>query len=175
MKAFIVLLISACVAGAITHEVHQIFQPLSLHGTDVSEDFKGEPLQAKVGSFPAVTVGAMPEALVSAVASPHKIKGPISYQVSEANLLVLSGITLDSQMGEKGLECTIDLTAVEIPEEVDLPLRTILELSIKSLQETLNLYYRQAKVIERVRIMIRGTNENNASLKDLSLTFQAGK
>ncbi|MDA7877234.1 hypothetical protein N9A89_04125 [Akkermansiaceae bacterium] len=175
MKALLVLLASACFVGAIVHEAHQIHQPISLHGTDVSEDFKGEPVQAKVTSFLTVTVGAMPEALVAAVASPHKLSGPKSYTVPEANLLVLCGIRLDAEMGEKGLTCTFDLKDLKVPDEIDLPIRTILELSMKSLRNTLQEYYKGAKMIERVLVKVIGTTDKNASLKDLSTTFKVGK
>lgn len=175
MKALLLLFASVCFAGAITYEVHVVSQALSLHGTDVSEDFKGEPIQAKVSSFPVVVVGAMPEALVDSVAAPHRIPGPESFKVAESNLLVLCGISLEGELGDKGFICTFDLTKLEIPEEVDLPVRVVLELSIQALKETLSAYYKGVNLNERIFIKITGTNDKNASLKDLATTFKTGK
>ena len=178
MKPFLVLLAIfgvTCLAGAITHEVHPIYQPLSLHGTDVGEDFKGVPIQAKVASFPSVIVGAMPEALVAAIAAPHRLPGPESYTIPEVNLLILCGIKLECAVGGKGVVCSFDLKDLKIPEEVELPVRTVLELGIKSLRETLHQYYKGSKITERITVKITGTSERNASLKDLAVIFTAGK
>ena len=174
MKAFLLLLASASVVFGIVHEVHLISQPLSLHGTDVSEDFKGEPIQARVVSFPSVTVGAMPEALISAVSASHRLPGPESYKIPEANLLILCNIELESEMTKKGFLCTFDLSKLKMPEEIDFSAHTVLELSIKAIKETLQRYYRSAKVNEKITIKIVGTTEKNSSLKDLSTTFMAG-
>jgi len=32
---------------AITLEIYKVFRPISLHGTDVAEEFEGEVIQAK--------------------------------------------------------------------------------------------------------------------------------
>lgn len=174
MKVFILLLASASVVFGIVHEVHLISQPLSLHGTDVSEDFKGEPIQARVVSFPSVTVGAMPEALISAVSASHRLPGPESYKVPEANLLMLCHIELESEMTKKGFLCTLDLSKLKMPEEIDFSAHTVLVLSIKAIKETLQRYYHSSKVNEKIMIKIVGTTEKNSSLKDLSTTFMAG-
>ncbi len=58
-------------ASATTLEVLQVFQPISLHGTDVDYEFEGEHVRARVFSRPMVLSVAMPETLVAAIASLH--------------------------------------------------------------------------------------------------------
>ncbi|MGJ8694841.1 MAG: hypothetical protein ACSHYF_00855 [Verrucomicrobiaceae bacterium] len=175
MKIALFLFAFLCQSEAITHELHEIFQAQSLHGTDVSQDHQGEAIQAKISSFPAVVVGAMPEALITAIAAPHRFPGPESYSVKEVNLLILSGIKLESEMSEKGLTCNFDLSELKMSEEIDLPVRTVLELAIRAIKETLNRYYLEAKSKETIRIQINGLGEKNAALKNLSGTFTVGK
>ncbi|MDB4353763.1 hypothetical protein N9Z02_00500 [Akkermansiaceae bacterium] len=174
MKIIFLFLASISLSWGIVHEVHQISQALSLHGTDVSEDFKGEPVQARIDSFPSVIVGAIPEALISAVASPHRLPGPDSYQIPESNLLVLCGISLESEMTDKGLVCIFNVADLKIPEEVTLSVHTILELSIKATRETLERYYRGSKSSEQITIKIVGVSEKNAALKAFAQKFRVG-
>lgn len=175
MKALLLLLLSSCWAFGVTHEVHPIFQALSLHGTDVGEKFDDEVIQARVSQFPAVVVGALPEGLIEQIAQPHQLPGPASYKVPEANLLVLCGITLDSEMTDAAFLCTFDLTNLKIPEKVELPVRTILSLAVQAVKDTLNTYYLEAKTTQKVAIKVTGLTEMNASLKNLATAFEAGK
>ncbi|HCQ80352.1 MAG TPA: hypothetical protein DIV46_10285, partial [Verrucomicrobiales bacterium] len=79
------LLASASFASATTLEVLRVFQPLSLHGTDVDHEFKGEAIQARIFARPMVLSGAMPENLVLAVATPHRMPATFNYDVNECN------------------------------------------------------------------------------------------
>lgn len=159
----------------ITHEVHQIRQAHSLHGTDIGEDFNGEVIQARVSQFPVVVVGALPESLIDAVAAPHRLLGPDSYKVPEVNLLVLCGIDLISEMTADSFTVIFDLSKLKIPEEVEISVRTVLELSIKAVRETLNTFCEESQSVQVVNIKITGTNPKNATLKNLAAEFQLGK
>lgn len=152
-----------------------ISQALSLHGTDVGEEFAGEIVQARVLSFPAVVVGALPEGLIDEVGAAHRLPGPDSYKVKEANLLVLCGVSLDGAMTNEGLVCTFNLSKLSVPNEVEMPVRVVLKLAIQAVKETLERYYREAQDSQKVMIKISGTNEKNATLKDLSMEFKVGK
>lgn len=158
----------------LTHEVHPIFQALSLHGTDIGEEFNGEVIQARVTQFPAVVVGALPEALVDQIVAPHKLPGPDSYKVPEANLLVLCGIELKSEMAAEGLVCTFDLKGLKIPEGVDVSTRVVLKLAIEAVKDTLHTYYLESQASQKVVIEITGTSAKNAALKDLKSSFTVG-
>ena len=175
MKAALLLLASTCLSFGVTHEVHPIFQALSLHGTDVGEKLNGEIIQARVSQFPAVVVGALPEGLVDEISAPHKLPGPDSYKVPEAHLLVLCGITLEPEMTAEGLICTFDLKKLKIPAEVEISTRSILQLATQALKDTLNTYYLEAKSTQKVLVKITGTTQKNATLKNLATAFEAGK
>lgn len=174
MKILCLIFASLRLSFGITYEVHQISQAHSLHGTDIGEDFKGEAIQVRISQFPVVVVGALPESLIDAVAAPHKMPGPDSYKVPEVNLLVLCGIELTPEMTADSFEVTFDLSKLNIPEEVELSIRTVLELSIKSVRETLNTFYLESQSAQLVKIEITGTNPKNATLKNLATEFQLG-
>lgn len=175
MKTLFLLLVSMSLSFGVTHEVHQIRQAHSLHGTDIGEDFKGEVIQARVSQFPVVVVGALPESLIDAVAAPHQMPGPDSYKVPEVNLLVLCGIELTPEMTAESFEVTFDLSKLKIPDELEMSIRTILELSIKAVRDTLDTYCEESKSDQLVKIKITGTNPKNATLKNLAAEFHLGK
>jgi hypothetical protein len=159
-------------ASATTLEVLQVFQPISLHGTDVDYEFEGEHIQARVFSRPMVLSGAMPENLVAAIASPHCIPASSNYEVKESNLLALYKVDLHALLSEeKVLVVTFDLSKMKGAAGVELPSRTVLRLSIAALKQTLSDYHHAQNAPLKVRIAIAGTNEKNVSLKDLSGSF----
>lgn len=175
MKTLLLLFASLSFSFATTHEVHRVFQALSLHGTDVDSDFEGEAIQARIISFPVVTFGAMPEALIDSIGAPHKIPGPDSYQIPEANLLVLCGVDLTSELTEDSLEVTFNLSKLRIPDEVELSIRMILQLNIQAVKKTLNTYYKEGHAQKEIEIIITGTSAKNFTLNNLSTEFTAGK
>ena len=133
---------SACFASATTLEVLRVFQPLSLHGTDVDHEFKGEAVQAHIFARPMVLSGAMPENLVLAVATPHRMPAIFNYDVNECNLLTLFQIEISGIMGDSGeLEVAFDLTKMQAPDGVDLSIRTVLSLSIQALIFALDYFH----------------------------------
>lgn len=159
-------------ASATTLEVLQVFQPISLHGTDVDHDFEGQHIQARVFPRPMVLSGAMPENLVAAIASPHRMPASNNYEVKESNLLVLYKVDLHALLGDDEiLVVTFDLSKMKGPEGVALPIRTVLRLSIAALKKTLSDYHHAENDLLNVRVVIAGTNEKNSSLKDLSGSF----
>lgn len=159
-------------ASATTLEVLRVFQPLSLHGTDVGEEFQGEVIQARIFSRPMVLSGAMPEDLVSAIAAPHQMPATLNYEVKECNLLALYQVSVSGVMSDGGeLKVSFDLSKMKAPEDVELSIRTVLKLSIQALKQTLTDYQHPENQPLKVELAIEGTGEKNRSLRDLSGKF----
>ena len=165
--------------GGSTIEVVNLYQPLSLHGTDGAVEFEGEPeaLQAAVLARPFAVSGAIPEDLVKAISAPYRIaSNNPAYDVKDANLLNLAKITLTTEMRGERLLVRFNVSKLAIPEEVDLSARQILKLAITSVRRTMKSYFRgDAAVPLEVSIGIVGTNESNASLEDLAVRFKAAE
>jgi len=176
MKAILLTFVALVnFSSASTLEVLEVFQPISLHETDVDYEFEGEHIQARIFSRPLVLSGAMPEGLVEAVASPHQIPAVNNYEVKECNLLALYKVNLSAELGERALLVTFDLKEMKAPEGVDLPIRTVLRLSIEALKKTLESYHHPENDPLKVRLKIAGTKKGNVSLKDLETVFKVGE
>jgi hypothetical protein len=180
------ILISAMLAGflacvsisATTIMVVPVFEPLSLHGTDGDEAISdtGEALQACVMARPMALTGAFPETLVDSIRSPHLIptNNP-NYKVQEANLLVLANIGIGAEMTPDGLVVRLDVSQLSIPPAVDLTVRQILKLAIVALRKTLEEYQRPQTDPLSVSLLIEGTDEAKAGLRDLDAKFVIGE
>lgn len=174
------MLIGGLLAGrglATTITVVPIFEPISLHGTDGDEAITdvGEALQASVMSRPMALTGAFPEVLVDAIRSPHLIPtNNQNYKVQESNLLVLCNIGISGEMNDGTLTVRLDIAALSIPQDVDLTTRQILNLTIIALRRTLEKYQAQQTQALAVNLLIEGTDEKQASLKDLAAAFTIG-
>ncbi|MDA7887838.1 hypothetical protein N9A86_00455 [Akkermansiaceae bacterium] len=168
-------LILVAASQAITLEVYQVFRPISLHGTDMAEEFEGNVIQAKVIPQTMVVTGAQPEGLLSAIASPHRLTGSDSYLVKEDNLLVLCGIGMKSRSDGKNLTVDFDLSQLKIPKDVEIPVRTVLKLAIQSVKETLKGFHTPEDGPMKLKIQIVGTNDGTAPLQDLSQKFRVGE
>jgi len=169
MRRFLAVFgIATTLCSASVREILTVYQPLSFHGTDTAETFGKEVIQAGVKPTPMVLSGAMPEVLVAAVAHPHRLAFIGNYPFEENNLLALCKIELNAEIEDRELLVSFDVSKVAIPEEVDLSIRTILQLSIKAVQRTLKMYYLEDDQPKTYRIEITGTNEKNATLKNLS-------
>lgn len=174
MKSTLLALAFSANIFATTISVVPIYEPISLHGTDVDDIISdtGEALQATVLARPMALSGAFPEVLVEAIRTPHKLpSNNPNYLVTEANLLVLCKVGLSAEMTEKGLLVNIDVAELSIPLEVDITSRQLLKLALVALQRTLEEYHRPQNEPLDVIVAIEGTNENNASLNDLQATF----
>ena len=176
MKTVVSLWFAMIVASqAITLEIYKVFRPISLHGTDVAEEFEGEIIQAKVISQTMVVTGAQPEGLLAAISAPHRLVGSGSYLPKEDNLLVLCGIGMTSISDGRNLTVKIDLAKMKIPTEVEIPVRTVLKLAIRSVKETLKGFHTPEDGPMKVKIEIVGTNKGTAPLLDLSEKFRVGE
>ena len=173
MRKFLTLILaSASLASATTLEVLQVFQPISLHGTDVDHEFQGDAVQARIFARPMVLSGAMPENLVGAIATPHRMPATFNYDVKECNLLALFQVDVVGIMDDAGeLKVSFNLAKMKAPEEVDLSIRTVLKLSIQALKKTLADYHHPENKPLKVKVVIEGTTEKNSSLRDLSGRF----
>ncbi len=162
---------------ATTIMVVPIFEPLSLHGTDGDEAISeiGSALQASVMPRPMALTGAFPETLVDAIRSPHLIptNNP-NYKVQEANLLVLCNVGISGEMKDDVLTVRLDVAQLAIPPDVDLTTRQILNLAIIALRKTLDEYQRPQTQPLSVTVIIDGTDEAKASLRDLGTQFVIG-
>ncbi len=174
MKSVFLSLLLACPCFATTIAIVPIYEPLTLHGTDAADIITdiGEALQATVMPRPMALTGAIPEALVEAIRTPHPIPtNAPNYKVKEANLLVLCDLTLAAEMTAEGMTVTLDVSKIIIPEEVDMTARQLIRITFAALQKTLEVYQQQQTQPLHVDIKITGTTEKNATLKDLEATF----
>lgn len=179
LRVLATMLLVPALSGAVTVEVVNLHQPLSFHYTDgIGEELKGEdPIQAGVMARPYAITGAMPEDLVKAIAEPHKIPANAkAYDVEDANLLNLCKVGLSVERKSGKLLVRLDVSKFEMPEDLDLTARQVVKLSILAIERTLKDYFK--KMIEEeafeVSIGVNGTNEGNASLKDLAVRFKLG-
>jgi len=170
-KVFLLLSVLCGMTFGITLEVCQVYQPLSLHGTDVVTEFQGSQIQAGIFSNPAVLSGAMPESLISAVGAPYRFAPSDHFKVPESNLLVLCGISLRAAGSEGEVVAVFDLTRLSMPGDVELSVHTVLTLAIEALKKTLRAYQDPQNDAVMVRVEIRGTKEGTASLQSLSERF----
>lgn len=155
---------------ATTISVVPIYEPISLHGTDVDDAVSeyGDSLQAAVMARPMALSGAFPEELVTSVATSHRLPtNHANYKVEEVNLLVLCGIGLDARMVDGTLVVSLDISEIAIPQEISLTVRQVLNLGIEAVRRTLSHYQNPQADGLPVRIRIRGTDESTASLTDL--------
>lgn len=170
-----VLVLGMALAGATTLSVVPIFEPISLHATDVDEAVSetGEALQATVISRPMALSGAFPETLMDAVRTSHRLpSNDPHYTVDEVNLLVLCGVGIHAEVVERTLEVTLDVSAMEIPEEIDLTERQVIKLAIVAVRKTLEVY--QAPQPDRLEVAVTLTGAAGAreGLKDLECRFE---
>ncbi|QTN33569.1 hypothetical protein HZ994_15030 [Akkermansiaceae bacterium] len=174
MRPVIVCLLLSAGAFATTISVVPVYEPISLHGTDVDDIISdtGEALQATVLSRPMALTGAFPEVLVESIRSPHRLptNNP-NFKAEEANLLVLCKVGIGAEITEEGLLVSLDVSELSIPPEVDLTSRQLLKLTLVALQRTLGHYQSPQMEPLKVILAIKGTTENNASLKDLEAAF----
>lgn len=161
-------------ASATTITVVPVYEPLSLHGTDGDEVISdiGEALQACVMARPMALTGAFPEVLIDAVRSPHLFPtNNQNYKVREANLLVICQVGLVAEKNAAGLLIRMDVSNLSIPPSIDLTAKQILKLAIVAVRKTLEEYQKpQADALE-VTLMVEGTDEKNAGLKELDSKF----
>lgn len=175
---FALLMTNVAPVAGITIEVVRLYQPLSLHGTDAAGDNETleEVVQASVMSRPLAVAGAIPEDLVKAVGEPCKImSNSPAYTLDEANLLILCKVGLRVAMVEDRLVVRLDLSKMTIPEDIDLSSRQILRLTITAVRKTLEHYYAQIDEGLEWEVVVTGTRDGNASLKNLSTKFKIGE
>ncbi len=178
-RSLVLLLLLCSPVLAVTLEVVELYQPLSLHRTDGVGETLGEedPVQAGVFARPYAVTGAMPEDLVKAVAAPHRIAtNSEGYEVEDANLLNLCGVALSSEMKVNRLLVRFDMGNFKLPEDLDLTARQVIQLSIIAVERTLRSYFRNFKdEVLSVSIGIIGTTDGNESLKELAKRFRLGR
>jgi len=177
VKSIILLLATAALGMATTITVVPIYEPLSLHGTDADGDMSeaGEALRATVTSRPMALSGAFPETLVDSVCSPHQIpSNSPNYKTTEANLMVLCKIGVEAELTEEQLLVRLDVSRIEVPEDVDLTSRQVLRLVIIAIRKTLEDYQKPQDFTQKVAVAITGTNESTDSLRDLAVQFTVG-
>lgn len=171
-------LLACNAASATTITVVPVFEPLSLHDTDGDEAISdtGEALQACVMSRPMALTGGFPEDLVHAIRTPHRIvSNNPNYQVQEANLLLLCGILLRAEMVQGILVIHVNVAAMKVPQGIDLTARQILNLTIVAIRKTLEVYQAEQQKPLPCKLVVDGTGEANASLRDLEAQFVIGQ
>lgn len=178
VKALIPLFALVLPLAATTISVVPVYEPLSMHGTDVDEAITdtGEALQATVASRPMALTGAFPEVLMESIRSPHKFptNNP-NYKVEEVNLLVLCNIGISAEITEEGLKVRLNVAGLTVPEGVDLTARQVLKLAMVAIRKTLEEYQRPQSEPMKVSVVIEGVDDGTASLKDLDATYTLGE
>jgi hypothetical protein len=178
VKALLALLVLALPLSGTTISVVPVFEPLSMHGTDVDEGITetGEALQATVASRPMALSGAMPEDMIAAIRSPHRLpSNNPNYLITEVNLLVLCDIGIRAETREDGLHVALDVARLAVPDGVDLTGRQVLKLALVAIRKTLEAYQAPQTEPLRVNIVIEGVNEGTRSLLDLGTGYMLGE
>ncbi|MFC4994610.1 hypothetical protein [Rubritalea tangerina] len=141
-KVFILLALIAGFASGSTKSVYRVWQPLSLHGTDITSVMGKESGvdYTVLMSRPVVLSGALPEDLINAVALSHKLASIGGYDEPEANLIVLAKLKLAAVYGDQGLLVTVDVTNAEVPKELEVSLSDVVKLSVAALKKTIQDY-----------------------------------
>lgn len=141
-RTIALLLASASLSVASTKSVYKIWQPLSLHGTDVDSVVGSESGvdYAVLMSRPVVLSDALPEGLVYAISMKHKMPSVGGYSEPEANLLELFKLKLNARLSEEQLEVTIDVKNAVTPAGIDVSLKNAIELTFVAIRRTLGEY-----------------------------------
>ena len=178
MKVLFLSLLFVGSLSAITNEVVRVFQPVSYHDTDsaIKYGVKGELIQAAVVDRAMVLSGAFPEDLVKAVAAPFRFESNSpTYKVKEANLFVLSGLTLEVARDPESMEVVIDCAKFKTPEEVELTERQVLTMVIEAIRRTVRVYYQEGDHQGfKYYLRLAGLGEERKDLKDLESEFEVG-
>ncbi|MGB6219811.1 hypothetical protein [Haloferula sp.] len=175
MKVLLLWVVLLAPLAATTISVVPIFEPVSLHDTDVDEVITetGEALQATVISRPMALTGAFPETLIESIRTPHRLpSNNPNYTVEEVNLLVLCNIGISAEVDDDGLLVKFDVAKLSIPEGVDLTVRQVLKLGMVAVRKTLEIYQAPQSEPLLVRIRIMGTTEGTESLTELNSEFE---
>lgn len=178
MKTLLLSLLLASPCLAVTKEVVRVFCPASYHDTDSASEYgvQGDLVQAAVMDRPMVLSGAFPEDLVKAVFAPLRLpSNNPTYEVEEANLLVLCELAVQAEREGESLEVVIDCAQLQIPEVVELSAQQVLSMAVESLRRTLRLYYLDdAHESFRCQITLQGLAKERQDLASLKTTFEIG-
>ena len=161
--------------AATTISVVPIYEPITLHGTDVDEAISeiGEALQATVLPRPMALSGAFPETLVEAVRTSHRLPGnDPNYTVDEVNLMVLCRVGVTAEIVDQKLQVALDVSEMVIPEEIDLTERQVIRLAIVAIRKTLEVYQEPQPDRLEVAISIVGADEGREGLGELACRFE---
>jgi hypothetical protein len=176
MKHFCVffLLVSSALATVI--EIVAVYQPISLHGSDVDDEVdadSGESLQAAIMSVPMALTGDFPEVLVRSVGSPLRLQSNIqNYDVTEVNLCQLCKVKLDAEIvSPQECKVEIDVSALDLPKEIDLTSRQVVKLVAAAVRRTLTDFNKNQKKDIQVTLRIIGTVDKNATLQNLNCQY----
>jgi hypothetical protein len=179
-KLLTLLCVASSLAHASTKSVYEVWQPISLHGTDVSSVLGKESGvdYTVLMSRPVVLSGALPEDLVYAVGLKHQLARVGGYDQPEANLIALSNIKLRAQLTDNGLLVTVDTSAAKVPKEVEVSLFNVVKLSVDAIRMTIQ-DYGAAYLQEGLSCSIIVTGDKKVAqleqLKKLSVSFVANK
>jgi len=115
-------------------------------------------------SRPMVIQGAAPEALLAAVAHPHRLvslSDQKAYREAEANLLVLCGLKLSTKLESRHCVVKIDISTIKIPQQLDIQPRELLLLARLAVEKTLELYYSGQAGTMKIDLRIVGIQNND--------------
>lgn len=138
-RTILVLLLATCAAVRAERNIVAIHQPLSLLGTELEANplESDEPIAADVLATPALVTSAYPEAIVAAVALPHRLYNAPDDFPQESNLLVLAGARLEGAWGEKRHRIMLDFSKATLDADLGLTLQQLCDLTVLSLRRSL--------------------------------------
>lgn len=174
--AITLLLASVSLSHATTKSVCKVWQPLSLYGTDVVSVLGAESGvdYAVVLSRPMVLSGALPEALIYAVVSRHKMATNSSYSEEEANLAKLYNFTIETNYEGNQLEVSVDTSKVVQPPYVDVSKEDALKLTVTALQMTIEEYgkaYLESPMKCSIKVVGAESAEQSAMWQKFNISF----
>ncbi|GAA5494308.1 hypothetical protein Rhal01_00468 [Rubritalea halochordaticola] len=174
LKTLTVLIATALTAFSSTKAVYPVWQPISLHGTDVDgvPGMESGVAFGVVMSRPMVLSGALPEALVCAVGLQHQMQSIGTYEEKEANLLVLYNISVQPTLNDKGLLIVFDLSKIVTPEDMEVGARDSIKLAVTAIKKTLQAYAdAHLRKDLKCAISIEGLGPKNQSFRELGEQF----
>ena len=169
MNWLFILFLSVASSCATTTTVYQVWQPLSLLGTDVESVPNVASVVPRAVSMPrpVVVSGAIPEGVVAAIAVEHPMAAVGWHtELSAVNLLNVAKVDLMALLDGNTLTVQFDLSEAGVPKKYGVTLEQVLDLGIDSLRKTLK-FNAKGQLDEPLlcEIKILGVKKDSALMK----------
>ncbi|MFC5049466.1 hypothetical protein ACFPK9_02365 [Rubritalea spongiae] len=177
MKTLFILLSLSISLLASTKSVYQIWQPLSLKGTDVYGVVGVESNQPGVVIMPRPVVlsGAIPEDLVTAIALDYPLASSAkNYSEPHVNLLAISNVSLRALLEDEGLLIQFDVSKAQSEKDLGVDLETVISMGIEAVRKTA-VFNAKTQLDNPLRCIVKVVGaEKGSSLLKLETQFDIG-